>query len=132
MNCEQCKNLMDGYLDRELDPITNQEIEQHLRDCRNCEQAYKAHGSLMRAIGDGAPYYKASATLRERVHLFLFTYPSRQIFLKFGARTSQPRHHRAWRNLRDFGYFLVRQTLLVAQRQDFPKFRRQVIHRLFD
>src|SRR5438128_4779395 len=67
MNCEQCKNLMDGYLDRELDPITNQEIEQHLRDCRNCEQAYKAHGSLMRAIGDGAPYYKASATLRERV-----------------------------------------------------------------
>ena len=67
MNCEQCKNLMDGYLDRELDPITNQEIEQHLRDCRNCDQAYKAHGSLMRAIGDGAPYYKASATLRERI-----------------------------------------------------------------
>src|SRR5438128_6602091 len=67
MNCEQCKNLMDGYLDRELDPITNQEIEQHLRDCRNCEQAYKAHGSLMRAIGDGAPYYKAPAKLRERI-----------------------------------------------------------------
>src|SRR5438046_7894165 len=43
------------------------------------------------------------------VHLFLFTHPSRQIFPKFGARTSQPRHHRAWRNLRDFGYFLVRQ-----------------------
>src|SRR5438128_1581190 len=67
MNCEQCKNLMDGYLDRELDPITNQEIEQHLRDCRNCDQAYKAHGSLMRAIGDGAPYYKAPAGLRERI-----------------------------------------------------------------
>ena len=67
MNCEQCKNLMDGYLDRELDPITNQEIEQHLRDCRNCDQAYKAHGSLMRAIGDGAPYYKAPAKLRERI-----------------------------------------------------------------
>ena len=67
MNCEQCKNLMDGYLDRELDPITNQEIEQHLRDCRNCDQAYKAHGSLVRAIRDGAPYYKAPAKLRERI-----------------------------------------------------------------
>src|SRR5438876_12153761 len=41
MNCEQCKNLMDGYLDRELDPITNQEIEQHLRDCRNCDKPTK-------------------------------------------------------------------------------------------
>src|SRR5437867_3710563 len=67
MNCEQCKNLMDGYLDRELDPITNQKIEQHLRDCRNCDQAYKAHGSLVRAIRDGAPYYKAHAKLRERI-----------------------------------------------------------------
>src|SRR5437016_12334237 len=67
MNCEQCKNLMDGYLDRELDPITNQKIEQHLRDCRNCDQAYKAHGSLVRAIRDGAPYYKAPAKLRERI-----------------------------------------------------------------
>jgi anti-sigma factor RsiW len=67
MNCEQCKNLMDGYLDRELDPITNQEIEQHLRECRNCDQAYKAHGSLMRAVGDGAPYYRAPAKLRERI-----------------------------------------------------------------
>src|SRR5213593_536077 len=67
MNCEQCKNLMDGYLDRELDPITNQKIEQHLRDCGNCDQAYKAHGSLIRAIGNATPYFKAPAALRERI-----------------------------------------------------------------
>ena len=30
MNCEEAINLMDGYLDGELDPITNQEIERHL------------------------------------------------------------------------------------------------------
>src|SRR5437660_1702889 len=67
MNCEETKKLMDGYLDGELDPIANQKIEEHLRECRNCDQAYKAHGSLMRAIGDGAPYYKAPAGLRERI-----------------------------------------------------------------
>jgi len=67
MNCEEAKKLMDGYLDGELDPIANQKIEEHLRECRNCDQAYKAHGSLMRAIGDGAPYYKAPAGLRERI-----------------------------------------------------------------
>ena len=34
MNCEEATKLMDGYLDGELDPITSQTIEQHLRECR--------------------------------------------------------------------------------------------------
>src|SRR5436189_2478668 len=67
MNCEEATKLMDGYLDGELDPITSQTIEQHLRDCRNCEQAYETHRALVRAIGSAAPYYKAPAELRERI-----------------------------------------------------------------
>jgi len=67
MNCEEATKLMDGYLDGELDPITSQTIEQHLRECRNCDQAYKTHGSLIRVIGNAAPYYKAPAELRERI-----------------------------------------------------------------
>ncbi len=67
MNCEEATKLMDGYLDGELDPVTSQKIEQHLRDCRKCEQAYKTHGLLIRAIGNGAPYYKAPAELHERI-----------------------------------------------------------------
>ena len=67
MNCEEATKLMDGYLDGELDPITNQAIEQHLRECHNCDQAYKTHGSLIRAIGNATPYYKAPAELRERI-----------------------------------------------------------------
>src|SRR5437867_11343235 len=67
MNCGEAIKLMDGYLDGELDPITSQTIEQHLRDCRNCEQAYETHRALVRAIGSAAPYYKAPAELRERI-----------------------------------------------------------------
>ena len=67
MNCEEATKLMDGYLDGELDPITSQTIEQHLRECRKCDQAYKTHGSLIRAIGNATPYYKAPAELRERI-----------------------------------------------------------------
>ena len=68
MNCEEAIKLMDGYLDGELDPITNQAIEQHfLRECDHCKEAYKAHGSLIGAITDAAPYYKAPAGLRERI-----------------------------------------------------------------
>src|SRR5437773_5832023 len=67
MTCEEAIKLMDGYLDGELDPITSQAIEQHLRDCHNCDQAYKTHGSLIRAIGNATSYFKASPELRERV-----------------------------------------------------------------
>ena len=67
MNCEEATKLMDGYLDGELDPITSQTIEQHLRECRNCDQAYKTHGALIGALGNATPYYKAPAELRERI-----------------------------------------------------------------
>jgi anti-sigma factor RsiW len=67
MNCEEATKLMDGYLDGELDPITSETIEQHLRECPKCDHAYKTHGSLIRAIGNATPYYKAPAQLRERI-----------------------------------------------------------------
>jgi len=67
MNCEEATKLMDGYLDGELDPVTSQTIEQHLRECHKCDQAYKTHGLLIRAIGNATPYFKATAALRERI-----------------------------------------------------------------
>src|SRR5438309_6166073 len=67
MNCEEALKLMDGYLDGELDPITSQTIERHLRDCSSCDQGYKTHDSLIRAIGNATPYYKAPPGLRERI-----------------------------------------------------------------
>jgi anti-sigma factor RsiW len=67
MTCEEALKLMDGYLDGELDPITNQAIEQHLRGCHNCDQAYKTQRSLIGAVSDATPYYKAPAGLRERI-----------------------------------------------------------------
>jgi anti-sigma factor RsiW len=66
MNCEESTKLMDGYLDGELDPITNQRIEQHLRNCRTCEQSYAAQRDLVRTI-EKAPYYRASSELRSRI-----------------------------------------------------------------
>lgn len=71
MNCEEAKKLMDSYLDGELDPITNQKIEKHLRECSECDKAYKAHRAFISAIRNGAPYYKAPPKLRERIQLSL-------------------------------------------------------------
>jgi anti-sigma factor RsiW len=67
VNCEEIKSLLDAYLDAELDPITSQKIEHHLRDCPKCGQAYEVEAAMAHAISQSAPYYKASAQLRQRV-----------------------------------------------------------------
>jgi len=67
MNCEEIANLKDGYLDGELDALTSQKIEQHLRDCHKCEEAFEADTALVQAITQSAPYYKATAELRQRI-----------------------------------------------------------------
>jgi mycothiol system anti-sigma-R factor len=71
VNCEEIKNLMDAYLDGELDPVTSQKVEQHLRDCRKCEQAYEVETAMAHAISQAAPYYKAPLELRERIQVSL-------------------------------------------------------------
>jgi anti-sigma factor RsiW len=71
MNCEEARKLMDGYLDAELDPVTSQTIEQHLRTCRRCEQIYESQRSLARAITNSAPYYKSSPELRQKIQFAL-------------------------------------------------------------
>ena len=67
MNCEEVKALVDGYLDGELDPVTNQSIEGHLRECPLCDQAFKEHQTLAVAISAVAPYHEAPVGLRERI-----------------------------------------------------------------
>ena len=71
MNCQEIKNLMDAYLDGELDPVTSQKVEQHLRDCGECEQANEVDTAMAHAISQAAPYYKAPLELRERIQVSL-------------------------------------------------------------
>src|SRR4029077_5502780 len=65
------KNLMDAYLDGELDPVTSQRVEQHLRDCPKCEKAYEVETGMARAMSQPAPYYKAPFELREQIQVSL-------------------------------------------------------------
>src|SRR5437879_6580271 len=62
---------MDAYLDGELDALTSQRVEQHLRDCSKCEQAYEVETVMARSISQAAPYYKAPFELRERIQVSL-------------------------------------------------------------
>src|SRR6187399_577942 len=67
MNCEEVRRLRDGYVDGELDPITNGAIEEHVQTCGKCAQAYESHRALVGVIQKAAPYYNAPQGLRERI-----------------------------------------------------------------
>jgi anti-sigma factor RsiW len=99
MNCEETTKLMDGYLDGELDPITSQAIEQHLRECHNCDQAYKTQRSLIRAIGNATPYFKAPVELRERIQSSLRE-ETTQDPVRNGVRGAQVMFHKREREPR--------------------------------
>src|ERR1051326_790758 len=62
---------MDAYLDAELDPVTSQKVEQHLRDCRKCEQAYEEEPAMAHAISQALTYYRAPLEARERIQVAL-------------------------------------------------------------
>ena len=71
MNCKEVSELVDAYLDGELNPVTNKDIEGHLQNCSVCDQLFKEHHAVIAAVGTFAPYHKAPAGLRERVQASL-------------------------------------------------------------
>ena len=49
MNCQECYDYIDAYIDNELDVAATILVKQHLRDCVRCQQlleARKAVGAL--------------------------------------------------------------------------------------
>ena len=71
MNCKNAENLIDGYVDGELDLVRNLEIEDHIQDCVSCAQDYKNHQMLRNGIKTGSLYFKAPADLQTRIQLSL-------------------------------------------------------------
>jgi len=67
LNCTDIQVAIHGYMDGELDPLRNLEIEQHLQRCAVCSQSYKADQALQTAVKTGAQYFPASADLRKRI-----------------------------------------------------------------
>jgi anti-sigma factor RsiW len=65
MNCS--RELLEGYLDEELDLVLKAEVEEHLAGCRSCSDAYSQIRERQAMIRAHAPYYDASPQLRQSV-----------------------------------------------------------------
>ncbi len=67
MDCKGLQNLIQVYLDGELDAVMSLEIEAHLRDCSDCRQLADRHRALSEAVRSRAPYYSSPAHLRSKI-----------------------------------------------------------------
>ncbi len=72
-NCEETRAWSDAYLDGELDPINNLEIERHLENCPTCAQAFAEERALAAAIRSPGLRYQAPADMRTQIHAALRT-----------------------------------------------------------
>jgi len=71
MDCVEKRNLIDGYLDGELDLVKSIEMEAHLKECRACAQMVENHRALREALVSGSVAFRAPAGLERRIRASL-------------------------------------------------------------
>ena len=67
MNCETALQLIDAFMDSELDPSTSLEVSTHLSACPACKQALESRQALSKAIKLAAAFAPAPAALRGQI-----------------------------------------------------------------
>jgi anti-sigma factor RsiW len=67
VNCAETIDLLDAYLDGELDLVRSLDIERHLSECANCSAALASLQSLQAALRSAPLRYQAPPRLARRV-----------------------------------------------------------------
>ncbi len=65
--CERCEEMMQPYLDRELDEAQVREAEAHLEGCSYCRRRYTFEVSLRRYVRTAAAEKRMAPELKERL-----------------------------------------------------------------
>ena len=67
MSCLRTQQMMDAWLDGELDPATGDELARHVAQCADCVALKASREELRATLRAAAPRYSASAALRTTV-----------------------------------------------------------------
>ena len=67
MVCEDARELLHGYIDGELDPFGNREIERHLEGCEVCTEAYRREQTLHSLMQNPSLKFEPPAGLHRRI-----------------------------------------------------------------
>ena len=67
LNCSEAEELLDLYLDQELDPPTKEKCEQHLCHCPRCSELLKLREQERETIINGFPVPKPTPALSKQI-----------------------------------------------------------------
>jgi mycothiol system anti-sigma-R factor len=72
MNCRDCAERLERYLDRELTDAEVDELRRHLTFCGPCDDRYRFQANLKRLVRVCCHQYAAPDTLRDRLRQILY------------------------------------------------------------
>ena len=73
MNCRECHDYIDAYIDNELDVATVILVKEHLRDCPECQQLLESRNVVGALLKDPQVRFEVPESLRARIQSALPT-----------------------------------------------------------
>lgn len=67
MTCQEIRNLLHGYIDRELDLVSSLAVENHLNDCSACASECHNYQALRAALQAAPRAFSTPPRLRQRI-----------------------------------------------------------------
>lgn len=67
MNCTDCRDRLDQFVDRELSLTDLKALQEHLDLCNHCNDEYRFQSNLKRLVKVACGQGEAPAQLRERL-----------------------------------------------------------------
>jgi mycothiol system anti-sigma-R factor len=105
MICQKTQELLHGYIDGELDLLSNLDIERHFDQCEVCAVEYRNQMELKSLIKDKGQYFDAPDVLRKRVQKTIAETNGIE------ARTKGVSHY--WWRIAAAVFILILSTLLI-------------------
>ncbi len=78
MSCQEVRELLDGYVDAELDVMTTLQFQRHLKECGSCQARFERYQQFTRAVQANLPRFDAPQGLERRIRSQLGLSPGRQ------------------------------------------------------
>jgi anti-sigma factor RsiW len=85
MNCQECHDYIDAYIDNELDITSTILVKQHLRDCRDCQQLLESRKVVGALLGNPQVRFEVPDSLLGRIQSAL-PVPGSDVKRRSGSR----------------------------------------------
>ena len=67
MNCREAQGLIHGFVDSELDLVSNLEMERHIHECPGCSGTHERLRAMHTAVSDNSLYFQLPAGVEDRL-----------------------------------------------------------------